>query len=48
MQLENMKEVTVSRREEELQRAVVEIHSIVIKYNLRISVNKTKTMAMKR
>jgi hypothetical protein len=36
------------KEEDELQWTVYELNNTVIKYNLRISVNKIKTMAMKR
>jgi hypothetical protein len=45
MQLDNRREMVVARREDELQRAVYELNNIFIKYNLRISVNKIKTVA---
>jgi hypothetical protein len=41
MQLENMRKVTVSRREDELPKTIYELHK------LRISVHETKTMAKK-
>jgi hypothetical protein len=37
----------VASTEDEIQRAVYALNTIAIKYNLKISVNKTKTIAMK-
>ncbi|KAJ4446628.1 hypothetical protein ANN_13325 [Periplaneta americana] len=38
-------QIVVSRTESELQRAVYELQKVCEKYNFRISINKTKTMA---
>jgi hypothetical protein len=40
-------QVIVASREDELQRAAYTLKNIAIKYNLKISVNKTKAMAMR-
>jgi hypothetical protein len=41
-------QVIMASRVDEKQRAVYSLNNIAIKYNLKISVNKTKTMPMNR
>jgi hypothetical protein len=40
-------QVIVTSTEDDMQRAVNALKNVAIKYNLKISVNKTKTMALK-
>jgi hypothetical protein len=40
-------QVIVARTEDDMQRAVYALNNVAIKYNLKISVNKTKTMVLK-
>jgi hypothetical protein len=40
-------QVTMASAEDELQRIVCTLENVIIKYNLKISVNKKKAMAMK-
>jgi hypothetical protein len=40
-------QVIVTSIEDDMQRAVYALNNVAMKYNLKISVNKTKTMALK-